>query len=154
MAGSAERTEQELTVLRLMYAVSIRLGDELQRVSEQRLSHIDMLALSLINASPGLSQSDLGVGLNRSSVYVSRAMDDLEKAALIERRPHKLDRRRKVLHLSAEGQTLYARMRERAIELAAEVFREMPDERLQIMSTQAQRIADRLHLTPSGWCTP
>jgi DNA-binding MarR family transcriptional regulator len=150
MARSEERTEQELAVLRLMYAVSIWLGDEMERVSGKRLGHADVLALSLINTTPGLSQSDLGTGLNRSPVYVSRMVDDLEKENLIERRPHKLDRRRKVLHLSAEGRVLVDRMRDRAIELAAAVFKETPDERLQIMSVQSKRIAERLQLATSG----
>jgi len=61
MARSEERTEQELAVLRLMYAVSIWLGDEMERVSGKRLGHADVLAPSLINTTPGLSQSDLGV---------------------------------------------------------------------------------------------
>ncbi|MEH6699332.1 MAG: MarR family transcriptional regulator [Brevundimonas sp.] len=91
-----------------------------------------------------------GTGLNRSPVYVSRMVDDLEKESLIERRPHKLDRRRKVLHLSAEGRVLVDRMRDRAIELAAAVFKETPDERLQIMSVQSKRIAERLQLATSG----
>ena len=133
-----------------MYAVSLRIGDEMQRLSEARLSHVEILALSLINTSPGLSQSDLGTGLNRSPVYVSRMVDELEKADLVERRPHKLDRRRKVLHLSEEGQALFQKMRDRAIELAAEVFRETPAERLKIMSIQSKRIADRLHLVTAG----
>lgn len=150
MARSEERTEQELAVLRLMYAVSIWLGDEMERVSGKRLGHADVLALSLINTTPRLSQSDLGTGLNRSPVYVSRMVDDLEKESLIERRPHKLDRRRKVLHLSAEGRVLVDRMRDRAIELAAAVFKETPDERLQIMSVQSKRIAERLQLATSG----
>jgi len=77
-------------------------------------------------------------------------VDDLEKENLIERRPHKLDRRRKVLHLSAEGRVLVDRMRDRAIELAAAVFKETPDERLQIMSVQSKRIAERLQLATSG----
>lgn len=150
MGRSLERRDHELTVLRTMYAISIRVGDEMRRVSDRRLGHLDILALSLINAAPGLSQSDLGTGLNRSAVYVSRMVDELEKIGMIERRPHKLDRRRKVLHLSAEGQVLFNKMRERAIELAADVFRETPDERLKIMSANAQRIADRLHLATSG----
>ena len=150
MGQSLERREQELSILRLMYAVSLRIGDEMQRLSEARLSHVEILALSLINTSPGLSQSDLGTGLNRSPVYVSRMVDELEKADLVERRPHKLDRRRKVLHLSEEGQALFQKMRDRAIELAAEVFRETPAERLKIMSIQSKRIADRLHLVTAG----
>lgn len=81
MARSEERTEQELAVLRLMYAVSIWLGDEMERVSGKRLGHADVLALSLINTTPGLSQSDLGTGLNRSPVYVSRMVDDLQRKA-------------------------------------------------------------------------
>ncbi|MFW2342235.1 MarR family winged helix-turn-helix transcriptional regulator [Brevundimonas sp.] len=150
MGQSLERREQDLSILRLMYAVSLRIGDEMQRLSEARLSHVEILALSLINTSPGLSQSDLGTGLNRSPVYVSRMVDELEKADLVERRPHKLDRRRKVLHLSEEGQALFQKMRDRAIELAAEVFRETPAERLKIMSVQSKRIADRLHLVTAG----
>lgn len=88
---SLERRDHELTILRTMYAIGTCIGDEVGRISDRRLAHLGILALSLINAAPGLNQSDLGTGLNRSSVNVSRMVGELEKIGMVERRPHRQD---------------------------------------------------------------
>lgn len=146
MQPSDDRSAKELAVLRLMYAVSIRLGDEMRRIAGERFDHVDILALSILNATPGLSQVQLSERLHRTAVYVSRLVDDLERSGLVERRPHPFDRRSKRIWLSDEGQALIDRMRTHASMFAADVFRDTPDERLYALDVQAGRILERLHL--------
>ncbi len=146
MDAALERTEKELTVLRLMYAVSLRLGDEMRVASDSHMDQHQLLGFTLINRFAGLTQSDLAEHLHRSAVHVSRLVDELEVQGLVERRAHRFDRRSKDLHPTEKGTAVYARMRERSVQLAAEVFRETPKERLDILSQQAVRISERLHL--------
>lgn len=141
-----QRTEKELAVLRLMHGLSLRLAEEMLKVTGGDITHAQLTALSNIARTPGLSQSDLAARLHRSSVHVSRLIDEVELLGLVERRTHRFDRRSKVLYASDDGLVVYDRMRDRAIELAAEIFRDTPDERLTILSEQAARISQRLHL--------
>ena len=141
-----ERSEKELTVLRMMYAVSLKLGEQMRAAADFQLDQHEVMALGLINQRPGLTQTDLARALSLSAVQVSRLVDDLEGHGLAERRAHKFDRRSKDLHPTEAGQDMYGRMRRRSLELAQEVFRETPDERLNILSAQAVRITERLGL--------
>lgn len=141
-----DRLEKELTVLRMMYGVALRLGDEMRAASGSRLDQHQILAFTLINRQPGLTQAVLAEQLHRSAVQISRLADELEALDLIERRAHRLDRRSKALHPTEQGRTVYVRMRERAETLAAEVFRETPEERLDILSQRAVDISERLNL--------
>lgn len=150
MNAHSGRAEKELAVLRLMYEVSLRLGDEVRDASGSRLDPHQILAFTLINRHAGLTQSDLAEHLNRSAVHVSRLVDELESEGLVERRAHQFDRRSKDLHPTEDGSVLYARMHERALQLAAEVFRETPEDRLDILSKQAVRISERLRLALSS----
>jgi len=141
-----DRTEKELAVLRMMYGVGLRLGDEMRAAANCRLDQHQLLGFTLINRQPGLTQAMLADMLHRSAVQVSRLVDDLEALGLAERRAHRFDRRSKVLHPTEEGQAVYRRMRARAETLAAEIFRETPDERLDILSQRAVDISERLNL--------
>lgn len=143
-----ERSEKELTVLRMMFAVSLKLGEEMRAAAAHRLSQHEVLGLGLINQRPGLTQTELARSLSLSAVQVSRLVDDLETQGLVERQAHKFDRRSKDLHPTEAGREMYLRMRRRSVELAHEVFRETPDERLNILSAQAVRITERLGLGP------
>jgi DNA-binding MarR family transcriptional regulator len=141
-----ERPEQELAVLRMMYGVGLRLGDEMRAATNCRLDQHQLLGFTLINRQPGLTQAELAEQLHRSAVQVSRLVDELEALDLAERRAHRFDRRSKVLHPTDAGLSLYRRMRERAEALAAEIFRETPDEKLGVLNQMAGDIAERLNL--------
>lgn len=144
-----ERSEQELAVLRLMYAVSLRLGDEMRAAVFSCLDQHQLMAVSLINRHPGLRQSELAWQLRRSAVQISRQLDELEALGLVERRPSEHDRRSKGLFPTESGRASYQRMQDRAMALAAQVFEETDPEHLDLLRQQAERIARRLDLTLS-----
>ena len=146
MNAESGRSEKELAVLRLMYAVSLRLGDEMRAAADSRMDQHQLLGFTLINRHPGLTQSQLAEHLHCSPVRVSRLVDDLEALNLVERRAHRFDRRSKDIHPTDAGRATYARMHAHAVALAAEVFRETPSGHLEILSEQAVRVAERLHL--------
>ncbi|MBU1324678.1 MAG: MarR family transcriptional regulator [Alphaproteobacteria bacterium] len=154
MDTSSGRAEKELAVLRLIYDVSLRLGEEMRDASGSRLDPHQILALTLINRHAGLTQSDLADHLDRSAVHVSRLVDELESEGLVERRAHRFDRRSKDLHPTEQGAGMYSRMRDRALHLAAEIFKETPDERLDALSRRAVRISERLRLALSSASAP
>jgi len=69
--------------------------------------------LVVINANPGLSQTQLGnaLGIDRSTVVA--VIDRLESRGLVTRGPSPNDRRSHALHLSAAGAAALARLTER-----------------------------------------
>ncbi len=66
--------------------------------------------LILVDATPGLNQTELGeaMGVDRSTVVA--VIDRLQKRGLVERRAVPADRRSHALHLTAPGRQLLARM--------------------------------------------
>jgi|TARA_B100000315_G_scaffold256954_1_gene304307 DNA-binding MarR family transcriptional regulator len=68
--------------------------------------------LALIQANPGLNQSELGdaMGIDRSTVVA--VIDRLETRGIVERQPSPHDRRSNALRLSAAGEALFAEVRE------------------------------------------
>ena len=71
------------------------------------------LALQVLSDSPdGLSQAGLAAAIDRSAPLVTRIVDELEAAGLVERQSHAFDRRLKLLHLTDLG-------RSRGVELTA-----------------------------------
>lgn len=66
--------------------------------------------LVLIDATPGLNQTELGeaMGVDRSTVVA--VIDRLQKRGVVERRAVPGDRRSHALHLTPQGRQLLARM--------------------------------------------
>lgn len=133
-------------MLRVLYAVSMRLADEMRRVADDRLDHVQVLAISVLGRMGPLAQTDLAARLGQSRVFVTRMVDDLETAGLVDRSAHHFDRRRKMVKLSEAGTALFQTMRARTLELAHEIFRETTDERLAVIDSQTVKIAQRLSL--------
>jgi DNA-binding MarR family transcriptional regulator len=69
--------------------------------------------LVLVDANPGLSQTQLGnaLGIDRSTVVA--VIDKLESRGLVMRKPVPNDRRSHALHLSETGRATYRRVAER-----------------------------------------
>jgi DNA-binding MarR family transcriptional regulator len=67
--------------------------------------------LAVIEANPGLSQSDIADFLGIERARLVRMLDRLEKRGLTERRPSPKDRRSHALHLTREGQRTLKRVK-------------------------------------------
>jgi DNA-binding MarR family transcriptional regulator len=57
----------------------------------------------LIDASPGLTQHELGEAAAIDPSSMVGVLDELEERGLAERRPHPDDRRKRTVHLTAKG---------------------------------------------------
>jgi DNA-binding MarR family transcriptional regulator len=64
----------------------------------------EVIMLSLIGYPEPLTPTDLAVALGRNASTITAAIDRLESAGLIVRKPHPNDRRKTILAVSGEGQ--------------------------------------------------
>ncbi len=71
---------------------------------------------------PGLRQIELADMLEIEPITLSRIVDRLEEARLVERRPDPSDRRAWRLHVTARAQPLIAKLRGIADEMIGEAF--------------------------------
>jgi DNA-binding MarR family transcriptional regulator len=89
--------------------------------------------LSVIDAEPGLTQQALvtATGIDPSSMV--QMVDSLEAAGWAERRPHESDRRKRAIHLTADGKKVLTRARTAATRVGDEAFAPLePAEREQL----------------------
>jgi len=86
-------------------------------LTDHDLGHADYRALFLIGRHPGLSISELQHLLRIKKQSLSRVLEHLTAAGLIEQSPDRRDRRRRALHLTERGasleRTLFRAVRER-----------------------------------------
>jgi len=97
--------------------------------------------LAVIDANPGLSQTQLGgaLGIDRSTVVA--VIDRLEQRRLVLRHASPHDRRSHALHLSAEGKATLTRLIERVHVHEQAITRDLTEsERAQLMAL-LQRVA-------------
>ncbi|MGI5970981.1 MAG: MarR family winged helix-turn-helix transcriptional regulator [Oscillospiraceae bacterium] len=79
-------------------------------VASKELFHAQMMYLKVISEHEGLNQRDLAehIGVERASA--TTALQRMEKAELIERRPDSYDRRMTRIYLSEKGRQISAEM--------------------------------------------
>jgi DNA-binding MarR family transcriptional regulator len=90
--------------------------------------------LALVDANPGLSQTQLGnaLGIDRSTVVA--VIDKLETRGLLMRKPSPHDRRSHALYLSETGQAAFRRLTERVHAHESEIARDLSaDERASLI---------------------
>lgn len=75
-----------------------------------------------LTQDPGLRQIELADMLDVEPITLSRIVDRLEEAGLVERRPDPADRRAWRLHVTATARPLVEKLRVLADDMIAEVF--------------------------------
>ncbi len=96
-------------LLRTHAAVVSRLEREMERERHLALSWYDVL-LSLSRTSPpGLRMQDLAEAVVLSRTRISRVVDEMESAGLVERRPNPADRRSILVAITRHGRTEFRR---------------------------------------------
>src|SRR4051812_12759636 len=75
-----------------------------------------------LTRQPGLRQIELADMLEIEPITLSRIVDRLEEAQLVERRPDPADRRAWRLHVTASAQPLIAKLKSIADDMIAEAF--------------------------------
>lgn len=131
----------------LGYAVSRRFHDVLAPLD---LEPSEFAVLRAVGFSEGASQQTLAERLQISASHMVAIIDELEKRALLERRPHPGDRRVRSLHLTSAGEKLLAQ----AFELAKQFERLLSKplgakERTQLLAL-LDRVADAIELQPGA----
>ncbi|RZS90895.1 DNA-binding MarR family transcriptional regulator [Motilibacter rhizosphaerae] len=98
---------------RLLVRVETELWNAVDGVllDEVGLSLGRVESLSVISSTPGCRVQDLATAFSVTVGGVSKSVDRLEEAGLVERQPHPVDRRSSVLTLTPAGEEALARGR-------------------------------------------
>ena len=107
--------------MRLNYTLMRRLAD--LKLSPDQYVVLRWLAEAISAGLPGLSQKDLCERMTSDPNTIAAMMGRMEKAALIRRVPDPVDRRRRIVSPTAEGQKVFKIARERALALEKEALR-------------------------------
>jgi len=91
---------------------------------------------------PGLRQIELADMLDIEPITLSRILDRLEEAGLVERSADPADRRAWRLHVTAKAQPLIEKLRALADEMIAEAFAGIDPEHIEIMRTVLGRVRE------------
>lgn len=97
-----------------------------------------------LSRMPGLRQIELADLLDVEPITLSRIIDRLEEAGLVERVADPTDRRAWRLELTAKAQPLIAKLRTLAEELMDQAFAGLTNEDLELMRGKLAKIRDNL----------
>jgi DNA-binding MarR family transcriptional regulator len=97
-----------------------------------------------LSRQPGLRQIELADILDVEPITLSRIIDRLEEAGLVERLTDPADRRAWRLEVTAKAQPLIAKLRTLAEELMDEAFAGLTTEDLELMQTKLAKIRDNI----------
>jgi DNA-binding MarR family transcriptional regulator len=106
----------------------------LNQAFRRRIAHLDLtpdqftVLRTLLEADPaGPTQRELTVAMSSDPNTVASLLRRMEKAGLLERRPHESDRRARRIHLLPLGRRRYETARNLALELQGEVLAVLPE---------------------------
>jgi MarR family transcriptional regulator, transcriptional regulator for hemolysin len=97
-----------------------------------------------LSRQPGLRQIELADILDVEPITLSRIIDRLAEAGLVERRTDPADRRAWRLELTARAQPLIAKLRTLAEALMDEAFAGLSNEELELMRAKLTKIRDNI----------
>jgi DNA-binding MarR family transcriptional regulator len=97
-----------------------------------------------LSRQPGLRQIELADILDVEPITLSRIIDRLSEAGLVERRTDPADRRAWRLEVTAKAQPLIAKLRTLAEELMDEAFAGLTNADLELMRTKLAKIRDNI----------
>jgi DNA-binding MarR family transcriptional regulator len=97
--------------------------------------------LTLIDASPGSAQRELGEGSMIDASTMVSVIDELEAGGLAERRPHPEDRRKRAVYLTPKGKRTLQRARTAAMDTARELFEPLDPGELETLRLLLRKLA-------------
>jgi DNA-binding MarR family transcriptional regulator len=129
--GNVVRVNESLEVANRLRPILLKLSRELRREAHQLgVSSGQVTLLNQIYKTPGVGVRELAAREGVSAAAMSRAVDRLERAGLVQRTPDAVDRRRHGLTLTAEAEgVLRSVKRRRTAWLARRLDSLPPDER-------------------------
>ena len=102
-----------------------------------------------LSRTPGLRQVELADVLDVEPITLSRIVDRLQEAGLVERVADPADRRAWRLELTAKAQPLITKLRALAEVLVDEAFAGLSPQEISTMRAHLQRVRDNLSATQS-----
>jgi DNA-binding MarR family transcriptional regulator len=97
-----------------------------------------------LTRTPGLRQVELADMMDIEPITLSRIVDRLDEAGLVERRADPADRRAWRLYVTDKAQPLVAELRRLGTELAAEAFAGLSTDRLELLRETLAQVRDNL----------
>jgi DNA-binding MarR family transcriptional regulator len=107
--------------------------DFMQGLAALEVRPAQFSVLAVIEANPGLSQSDIAAFLGIERARLVRLLDRLEKRGFTERRASPRDRRSHALHLTREGQRALKRIKALAAAHEARLTEKLNPERRKLL---------------------
>jgi DNA-binding MarR family transcriptional regulator len=98
--------------------------------------------LVVVEANPGLSQSDIAEFLGIERARLVRLLDRLEKRGLTERRASPRDRRSHALYLTRDGQRALKKIKLRAAEHEAQLAAKLGPEKRKLLIEMLREFSD------------
>lgn len=99
---------------------------------------------------PGLRQVELAEMLDVEPISLSRIVDRLEEAGLVERVRDPADRRAWRLQVTAKAEPLVAKLKALGLQLVDEAFKGIEREELERVRSVLARVRENLAATPRG----
>jgi len=114
----------------LMNWVATRSRLQFARALEERcgIHPREFGVLNMISSNPGITQHAIGEGAGVDPSTMVATIDHLEELGLAERRPHPGDRRKRAIHLTAEGERVLREGRKAAAAVGKAVFKPLTSE--------------------------
>ncbi len=104
-----------------------------RRAAEVGVTRAQWRVMAQLIRHPGLRQSALAERLDIEPITLTRTVDRLEEAGLVERRPDPADRRARLLFLSDRAQPTVERLQALAAELNSAVFGSLDKTQLDVL---------------------
>lgn len=98
-----------------------------RRVSHLGITPDQFTVMRTLRESEGLTQRQLTELMSSDPNTVASLLERMERAGLVERRPHARDRRAHHVELKPQGHRKYEQAREIAIQLQTEVLNALPE---------------------------
>jgi len=115
-----------------------------RRAQNLGLSQAQWRALAYLSLQEGVNQATLADSLEIQPITLTRLIDRLQAAGLVERRPDAADRRAVRLHLTNEAQPLIERMETLALETREEALQGLTPEARQALTDALRHMKQRL----------
>ena len=118
-----------------------------RRAASLGVTRAQWKVLFRLSRTPGLRQVELADMLDVEPITLSRIVDRLAEAGLVERRADPADRRAWRLYLTDKSAPIIDKLMELGTEMAAEAFDGIPKEQIRTMREALGRIRDNLAST-------
>jgi MarR family transcriptional regulator for hemolysin len=119
----------------------------LNQTFRRRISHLDLTpdqftVMRTLLETGGITQRELTQMMSSDPNTVASLLERMERAGLLERRPHEKDRRARRLHLQPAGKRKYHQAREIAVALQTELLRVLPERKREEFLEHLALVAD------------